>query len=113
LVIAVLETTVRIVPSTCVRAVAKMTPNDSSSAHPPDGERSTEVDPVVVPLVDLRLVDEHLRIAEVDHTRPRVCRKRRGGSGRGGQRRKRRAGEHRRQRHDCEDFRTRFHDDLI
>ncbi len=55
-----------------------------------DRERAAEVDPVVGPLVDLRLVDEHLRALEVDDAGPRVGRRlvRRGG-GRGLRRRRR------------------------
>ena len=52
-----------------------------------DGERRAEVDLVVVPLVDLRLVDEHLRVGEVDDARPRVGRERRGGGERAPRRR--------------------------
>ena len=67
------KTTVRATLSTCVRAVAKITPNVSSFAPVGlDRERRAEVDLVAVPLVDLRLVDEHLRVGEVDDARPGV-----------------------------------------
>ena len=44
-----------------------------------DRERRAECQLIVGPLADLRLVDEHLRIREVDHARPGVGR----GSARG------------------------------
>ena len=48
-----------------------------------DRERRAEVDLVAVPLVHLRLVDEHLPVGEVDDARPRVRGKlRRSGRGR-------------------------------
>ena len=78
------NTTVRATLSTCVRAVAKI---DAERlflrAGGLDRERGAEVDLVAVPLVDLRLVDEHLRVGEVDVARPRIGRERRRG-GRGG-----------------------------
>ena len=48
-------------------------------------KRRAEVDPVAVPFVDLRLVDQHLAVGEVDDARPRIGGQlRRSGSGRGG-----------------------------
>ena len=41
-------------------------------------ERRAEVELVVGPLVDLRLVDQHLRAGEVDDARPRIGRNGRG-----------------------------------
>ena len=76
------KTTVRATLSTCVRAVAKITPKAWSFAPCDlDRQRGAEVDPVVVPLVDLRLVDEHLPVGKVDDARPRVGRELRCGGG--------------------------------
>ena len=84
------KTTVRATLSTCVRAVAKITPNASSFAPVTlIAIAARKSRPVALPFADLRLVDEHLPVGKIDDARPWVRGKPGGGRGRrrGGARR--------------------------
>jgi len=68
--------------STCVRVVAKITPKVPAFAPVVlDRERRAKVQFIVVPRIDLRLVDQHLGVAEVHAARPGAGGRRAHGTG--------------------------------